>query len=50
MIACVAGAFAGACWGLGGERGVPQDWIDRVEDSEALGALADRLGDIVRED
>lgn len=42
MIAAVAGAFAGACWGLGG-RGVPQDWIDQIEDSTELDELADRL-------
>ena len=44
-IAAVAGAFAGACWGLGG-RGVPQDWIDQIEDTVELGELADRLAAI----
>ena len=42
-IAAVAGAFAGACWGLDGEKGVPQTWIDQVEDTVELGELADRL-------
>lgn len=42
-ISTVAGAFAGACWGLGGDKGVPLDWIEMVEDSAYLGDLADRL-------
>ena len=41
-IACVAGSFAAAWWGLG-ERGVPQSWIDHVEDTFSLRALADQL-------
>lgn len=46
VIAAVAGAFAGACWGLGGDKGVPQDWIDQVEDTVELGELADRLAEV----
>lgn len=44
-IACVAGAFAGAMWGIGG-RGVPDRWISWVEKSKNLGQLADRLADL----
>lgn len=39
-IACIAGGFAGACWGVGA---IPADWVQRVEDREPLGGLADRL-------
>ena len=45
-IACVAGAFAGAFWGLGGFKGVPQSWIDCVEDSAYLDGLATRLAEL----
>lgn len=44
-IACIAGSFAGAYWGLG-KKGVPQDWIDKVEDTKELGDLAQRLYDL----
>lgn len=42
-IACVSGSFAAAWWKLDEARGVPQDWINHVEDSVSLRALADRL-------
>jgi ADP-ribosylglycohydrolase len=42
-IACIAGSFAGAYWGLGGDKGVPQEWIDHVEDRDELELLAQRL-------
>jgi ADP-ribosylglycohydrolase len=42
-IAAIAGSFAGAYWGLGGEKGVPADWIDCVEDRDELELLAQRL-------
>jgi len=42
-IAAIAGSFAGAFWGLGGEKGIPQDWIDHVEDGAELEDLGDRL-------
>jgi ADP-ribosylglycohydrolase len=43
-IACIAGGIAGALWGIGG-RGVPSEWINRIEKSAYLGTLADRLAD-----
>lgn len=42
-IAAIAGSFAGARWGIGGEKGVPQDWIDHVEDGKEISKLAERL-------
>jgi len=42
-IACIAGSFAGAFWGLGGDKGVPLTWIDQVEDSIEITLLAQRL-------
>jgi ADP-ribosylglycohydrolase len=42
-IACIAGSFAGALWGLGGDKGVPQEWVDLVEDGAKLTVLAERL-------
>jgi len=42
-IGCISGAFAGAYWGLGGQKGVPADWIERIEDSSYLANLAERL-------
>lgn len=44
-IATICGSFAGAYWGLG-KRGVPQDWIDKVEDTKELSNLAQRLYDL----
>jgi len=44
-IACVAGAFAGAMWGIGG-RGVPENWIAQVEKSKKLGQLATQLSEL----
>jgi len=45
-IGCIAGALAGAWWGLDEERGVPADWIERVEDSSYLANLAERLHEV----
>jgi ADP-ribosylglycohydrolase len=39
-IACIAGAFAGA---RVGSKGIPSEWIQRIEKSKTLGALATRL-------
>jgi ADP-ribosylglycohydrolase len=39
-IACIAGAFAGA---RVGSKGIPSGWIQRIEKSRTLGALATRL-------
>ena len=48
-IAAIAGSFAGAYWGLGGEKGIPQDWIDLVEDKIELETLAQRLYALAQE-
>jgi ADP-ribosylglycohydrolase len=45
-IAAIAGSFAGAYWGIGGEKGVPEEWIDHVEDRDDLELLAQRLYDL----
>ncbi len=42
-IAAIAGSFAGAFWGIGGDRGIPESWIERVENNEGLILLAERL-------
>jgi ADP-ribosylglycohydrolase len=42
-IAAISGSLAGAYWGIGGEKGVPADWIDHVEDRDDLELLAQRL-------
>lgn len=42
-IACIAGSLAGAYWGIGGEKGVPESWIEHIEDSTDLVHLARRL-------
>lgn len=43
-VACIAGAIAGAHWGVGGGRGVPLSWASRVEGAAELCSLACRLG------
>lgn len=42
-IAAIAGSFAGAFWGLGGDKGVPESWVERVENNDGLIQLAERL-------
>lgn len=43
-IAAVSGAFSGAWWGLDtAPKGVPESWVDWVEDSGYLLSLADRI-------
>jgi ADP-ribosylglycohydrolase len=42
-IACIGGSFAGALWGLDGEKGVPDSWVNRVENRDELILLAQRL-------
>jgi ADP-ribosylglycohydrolase len=42
-IACIAGSFAGAYWGVAGDHGVPAEWIGKIEDAEALSGLASAL-------
>jgi ADP-ribosylglycohydrolase len=46
-IAAIAGSFAGAFWGIGG-RGVPEVWIEQVEDATELELLAQRLYDLAQ--
>lgn len=41
-IASIAGGMAGALWGL---ETIPPAWIDRIEDTDRLAALADRLAE-----
>ncbi len=45
-IAAIAGQFAGACWGLGGKKGVPVSWITRVERGAELRKLGSDLYDL----
>lgn len=45
-IAAIAGSLAGAYWGLGGENGVPESWIERLEDRGRLEDLARRFEEI----
>lgn len=42
-IACIAGSFAGAHWGMTAPKGVPESWATRVEDAEKLSLIATRL-------
>jgi len=42
-IACIAGSFAGARWGMTAPKGVPEAWATGVEDAEKLSLLATRI-------
>lgn len=48
-IACIAGSFAGAYWGLEGGRGIPRDWVEHVEDGHYLLGLGGDLCDLAEE-
>jgi ADP-ribosylglycohydrolase len=41
--AILLGAIAGASYGVGGERGIPQAWIDKLVDGDAVRGLLDDL-------
>jgi len=42
-IACIAGQFAGAFWGLGGLKGLPESWAALVERTDELRQLGTDL-------
>ena len=42
-IACIAGQFAGAFWGLGGDKGLPERWAALVERTDELRQLGTDL-------
>ncbi len=44
--ATLVGAVMGAVHGVGGEQGIPQDWIDRLEQKAALEHLLGKLFDL----
>lgn len=37
------GAVMGACFGVGSEKGVPEQWIDKITDSESIQQSVDRV-------
>jgi ADP-ribosylglycohydrolase len=41
--AILLGAIAGAAYGVGGERGIPQAWIDKLVEGDAVRGLLDDL-------
>jgi len=45
-IASIAGGIAGARWGIGGDRGIPEEWVSYVENSDRLKKTADRLVEV----
>lgn len=42
--AIMLGAIAGACFGIGGERGIPEQWLDRLLVGEEANRLIESIG------
>jgi ADP-ribosyl-[dinitrogen reductase] hydrolase len=41
--AAIAGQLAGAAYGIGGEQGIPEAWVEKLAMRERIDALASRL-------
>jgi len=41
--AAVAGGLAGLYYGIGGEKGIPQEWIDQLAKVEYITSICDKL-------
>jgi len=42
-IAAVAGGLAGIYYGVGGEKGIPEEWIDQIVKKEWIKELCDKM-------
>lgn len=42
-IAAVAGGLAGIYYGVGGEKGIPEEWIDQIARKDWIAALCEKL-------
>lgn len=47
-IAALAGAMAGVIYGIGGKRGIPEEWIDTLAKKEYLYDICDRFYRIIK--
>lgn len=41
----VTGGLAGIIYGTGGERGIPEEWIQQIAKREWIGELCDQFAD-----
>jgi ADP-ribosylglycohydrolase len=44
-VAAVAGGLAGIYYGVGGEKGIPQEWIEQIARKEWIKELCENLND-----
>lgn len=42
-IAAVAGGLAGICYGVGGEKGIPEEWIEKIACKEWIKELCEKV-------
>lgn len=42
-VAAVAGGLAGIIYGIGGERGIPEEWIDKIANKDWIKSLCERF-------
>ena len=41
----ITGGLAGIIYGTGGERGIPEEWIQQIAKREWIGELCDQFAD-----
>ena len=42
-VAAIAGGLAGIIYGVGGEKGIPEEWIDQIAEKEKITAICERF-------